>query len=362
MKKTLSFVCAAALAVVGASSVIAESTDPVFRVGVYGEGNAVIPLGKDNKDLIDYANDNSVLAGLGGGVAFEYGFPFLLAGFTNGFSVHLAGAGLLPTAKGITSASFGQATLGYWVRFPLGDSDFSFQPELDYGFITKSGKANGESGSETDQLARLGLSFRYTPASVLNGHFECEFTPQVGIETVGMGSKHDTEHNIYAGARLGVLFVFGNTGAAGEKAKAAKLRRAEEEVRSLNLTDVAVSRSELGTTYSLINIRFLPDSAELEESELTKLDKLATILKKSKFDLLVTGHCAATTDTESDMSLSVERAETVANYLIKQGVRKSTNISSQGKGSTEPIGDNLTEEGRIKNRRVEITVLENKKR
>ena len=53
-----------------------------------------------------------------------------------------------------------------------------------------------------------------------------------------------------------------------------------------------------------------------------------------------------------------ERAEAVASYLIGLGVRDEYHIFTQGKGSKEPVASNKTEEGRAKNRRVEITIMD----
>ena len=50
------------------------------------------------------------------------------------------------------------------------------------------------------------------------------------------------------------------------------------------------------------------------------------------------------------------RARTVANYLTMQGV-SGARIRSQGFGETMPVADNATEEGRRRNRRVEIKIV-----
>ena len=56
--------------------------------------------------------------------------------------------------------------------------------------------------------------------------------------------------------------------------------------------------------------------------------------------------------------LSEERASAVADYLSKLNVRNPNCIFTQGKGASEPIDSNLTEEGRARNRRVEITIMD----
>lgn len=60
---------------------------------------------------------------------------------------------------------------------------------------------------------------------------------------------------------------------------------------------------------------------------------------------------------EYNENLSVRRAKAVKAYLVKQGVPPPS-IQFRGKGLTEPIADNKTEEGRSRNRRVEFTLVQ----
>jgi outer membrane protein OmpA-like peptidoglycan-associated protein len=57
------------------------------------------------------------------------------------------------------------------------------------------------------------------------------------------------------------------------------------------------------------------------------------------------------------MALSVERAESVARELIRRGIPKEKFIC-KGSGGTKPVAENSTPQGKAKNRRVEITILE----
>ena len=109
---------------------------------------------------------------------------------------------------------------------------------------------------------------------------------------------------------------------------------------------------------SLDKIQFEPDSDILLDSEKLKLEKIAEILNQFSNDLLITGHCADRGTVKARQLLSEQRAQSVASYLEELGVRDEYHIFTQGKGSTEPVASNATEEGRIKNRRVEITIME----
>lgn len=87
------------------------------------------------------------------------------------------------------------------------------------------------------------------------------------------------------------------------------------------------------------------------------LDKVADSLKQYPNSLIdVYGHTDSTGSEAYNQTLSENRARTVANYLQMQGVAPSR-IRSQGFGETMPVADNSTEEGRRKNRRVEIKIV-----
>lgn len=136
------------------------------------------------------------------------------------------------------------------------------------------------------------------------------------------------------------------------------VKQLSDTIQDLNLQNVTVKKGKNGLTISLDNIQFLPDSDVLLYDEKVKLNKLAEILNQYSNDLLITGHCAARGTIESRQLLSEQRAETVADYLIDLGVRDRYHIFTQGKGSTEPVASNATEEGRALNRRVEITIMD----
>ncbi|TFG65363.1 MAG: OmpA family protein [Spirochaetales bacterium] len=138
------------------------------------------------------------------------------------------------------------------------------------------------------------------------------------------------------------------------------LKSIQEELSKDNLKDTTVRSDERGITISLENIQFKPDSTEMLATEQVKLDAIAAVLKKyPDRDILITGHTALAGTEAGRQQLSEERARVVGDYLLLQGVRTKEHIVIQGKGAREPVADNRTEEGMKKNRRVEITILEN---
>lgn len=141
-------------------------------------------------------------------------------------------------------------------------------------------------------------------------------------------------------------------------------KKVEAEVRGavehLGIDGASVAADERGVTISLEDVRFRPDSAELLDSEKAKLDRIARILASyPDRDVLVTGHTALAGTEAGRRQLSEERAAAVAGYLTSIGARSRERILVKGVGADFPVADNGTEEGRKKNRRVEITLLEN---
>ena len=138
--------------------------------------------------------------------------------------------------------------------------------------------------------------------------------------------------------------------------------RDEIEEAAQEIEDVSVSLSDEGIVLTLDDIHFVPDSAEFlpgEEAVLLELKEI--LLRFSEHDLLITGHTARVPGGSADQGqqLSEDRAAAVAAFFLKEGVRESSRMVVQGMGSREPVGDNDSEEGRRKNRRVEITILDN---
>jgi outer membrane protein OmpA-like peptidoglycan-associated protein len=128
----------------------------------------------------------------------------------------------------------------------------------------------------------------------------------------------------------------------------------------MGIPDAAAQATDKGVTINMQNIQFAADSAELMPSETDKLDKIGKILTKyADRDIMVAGFTALAGTAETRKDLSERRARAVADYLIRNRVRKPEQVIIQGYGAEKPVADNSTEEGMRKNRRVEITILEN---
>jgi outer membrane protein OmpA-like peptidoglycan-associated protein len=133
-----------------------------------------------------------------------------------------------------------------------------------------------------------------------------------------------------------------------------------EDIDRLSIPDVTVRVVDEGITISLDDIKFQADTAVMLPGEREKLDKITEILKRYQDrDILVGGHTALAGTAEGRNKLSTERASVVADYLIARKARSPDRVVVRGYGADKPVADNRTEEGKRKNRRVEITILEN---
>ncbi len=134
----------------------------------------------------------------------------------------------------------------------------------------------------------------------------------------------------------------------------------EKELMDRGVPDVTINKNDKGLTLGIEDIQFEPNSAELTPKEKKKLDSIAEILREhGERDLLITGHTAKVGPEKTSQILSVQRARSVARYLMSKKIREKKQIFIRGMGSSKPVAPNTTEEGRKRNRRVEITILEN---
>ncbi|WP_447788605.1 OmpA family protein [Pseudomonas farris] len=106
------------------------------------------------------------------------------------------------------------------------------------------------------------------------------------------------------------------------------------------------------------DVHFQFDSAKLTPADKDVLSTIATRLKQesSSAQLTVTGHTDSVGSDAYNQKLSDRRAHSVVEYLISQGVPRSSFVSVTGAGESQPVADNKTADGRAMNRRTEIKI------
>jgi OOP family OmpA-OmpF porin len=107
-------------------------------------------------------------------------------------------------------------------------------------------------------------------------------------------------------------------------------------------------------------IQFEVAKATILPASFDLLKEIADVIKKNPHikKISIEGHASAEGDAKANMKLSDERAKSVMKHLVdKEGVDAKV-LTAKGFGITKPIGDNKTDEGREKNRRVEFVIVE----
>jgi outer membrane protein OmpA-like peptidoglycan-associated protein len=122
---------------------------------------------------------------------------------------------------------------------------------------------------------------------------------------------------------------------------------------------VYLERGKIKTGFSFIadNIYFDPGLFVIREESLPALERLFVFMKSNPgIKIEIAGHTDNTGSYAYNMELSLKRARSVADFIVAKGIKKDR-VSTKGYGYEQGAATNETEEGRQKNRRVEITVL-----
>jgi outer membrane protein OmpA-like peptidoglycan-associated protein len=107
----------------------------------------------------------------------------------------------------------------------------------------------------------------------------------------------------------------------------------------------------------LEGVNFDFDKAALRQEDVGSLDNdVATLKSWGDVDIEVAGHTDSMGSDAYNMKLSQQRADAVRNFLISRGVA-ADRLTAKGYGESQPVADNATDEGRFKNRRVELVPL-----
>jgi outer membrane protein OmpA-like peptidoglycan-associated protein len=143
-------------------------------------------------------------------------------------------------------------------------------------------------------------------------------------------------------ASVGMTYQFGK----GTSRPSSESTTTNEEVKSIQ-DSLALKLS--GNSFDF-------RSSDLKPEAKAQLEKVAeTMAKNPSVNIRVEGHTDSVGSEKRNERLSRLRALSVKAFLVEHGVDASR-VSTKGFGSSKPIADNKTEEGRAKNRRVEIYV------
>ena len=106
--------------------------------------------------------------------------------------------------------------------------------------------------------------------------------------------------------------------------------------------------------YISLNILFETGKSTIQTESLPIIDQIYELMKSNpNLKVSVEGHTDNVGDAAANKKLSNDRAKTIMDAIIAKGIDK-TRLSFVGWGQEKPVADNRTEEGKTKNRRVEI--------
>jgi OmpA-OmpF porin, OOP family len=125
---------------------------------------------------------------------------------------------------------------------------------------------------------------------------------------------------------------------------------------SLLLLLAGISVSAIAQPVIKRSIYFDTDKAYLREESLRTLEKLADTLKDFKsFELLIVGNTDAVGDSLYNIGLSQKRTEAVY-YFFRAKKMCGCKLKTDAVGENKPVADNSTEDGKQRNRRVDVYV------
>lgn len=146
--------------------------------------------------------------------------------------------------------------------------------------------------------------------------------------------------------------------AESEKANEAAQARYEKVQSMFTLAEAEVYRQGHNVLLTTYGFDFPTGQSEIKSDNFVLLNKIIEAIETFDSPLvLVMGHTDSTGSDKTNQALSQKRAETVASFLKKIGKIPDERVNFEGYGESRPVASNETKEGRAKNRRIEILIV-----
>lgn len=150
----------------------------------------------------------------------------------------------------------------------------------------------------------------------------------------------------------GNIYIQYNSNNAGGKLNILQEKPFEQTITKVTADAILNELSQNGK--SILYIQFDSDQSQIKPQGKETVTQIAEALKKDKnLKISIEGHTDATGDAAHNKKLSQERAQTVMNLLVSDGIDKSR-LSATGYGAEKPLLPNNSEDNKAKNRRVEL--------
>jgi len=140
--------------------------------------------------------------------------------------------------------------------------------------------------------------------------------------------------------------------------KEAQLAEATAADLRARLTNLHATRGQEGMQMTLDDIAFAPGQSNLRPEARASLGKLVAFVNQDRNKpIRIEGHTDSRGNTKTNQLLSQRRADAVRDALVAAGVA-ANRISTVGLGESQPVASNDTDEGRARNRRVDVILAD----
>ena len=233
--------------------------------------------------------------------------------------------------------------------------------------IEDSGRAilMRKSTQQTNSLVNQTISTYYTPQAVSSqpltdtAHWmevSGEFVANGGEEFMTIGNFYDAAHSTIT-EMDGLTQILSGSYYYIDDVSVIELESGQTEEVKEPEKNSSPEELAVGSTVVLHDIYFQFDRSVILQQSYKELIDLFNLLQNNpRMKIEIGGHTDDKGSTEYNRKLSENRAKAVADYLTAKGI-DAKRLNYRGYGKERPIADNSTEEGRAKNRRVEIKVL-----
>ena len=180
------------------------------------------------------------------------------------------------------------------------------------------------------------------------------------IGVAGGGAIGTVVGRVVGNTAMGAIIGAAVGGVAGAVIGRKMDKQAEEIAKEMGDVDV-IREGEAIVIRFKEQVLFAYDRSDLNVAAQENLDKLRNaLIKYPETNILVIGHTDSKGTSAYNQNLSEQRARAVANYTSNNGIAAGR-ITTIGKGETDPIATNDTNEGSASNRRVEFVITANEK-
>jgi outer membrane protein OmpA-like peptidoglycan-associated protein len=204
------------------------------------------------------------------------------------------------------------------------------------------------SGCATKKYVRNRVNERATPLENRTG--ELEETSRRNTQDISRLSREVEDVRLRADRAQ----ESANQAAASAEQANTRINGVEQSMTTLR------SNLDKFTVQKTVTVLFEVGKADLLPEAMASLDELAGQIKdRNGFLIEIEGYASAEGDPKKNDILSQARSESVRRYLAEHHNVPLFRMSLLGFGTSRPVADNATEEGRVQNRRVEIRLLTN---